>query len=143
MTGDDIVAAARAYLGTPFQHQGRQKGIGVDCAGLVLGTAHDLAMTDFAVSAYSRVSTDNEVMRVFTEELHMTPIAFADAQAGDVLHIVFMVDNKPQHHTAIATGEGTMIHAYSLSPHKVIEHRIDALWRSRIRGAYRFPGVEA
>ena len=36
MTADDIVNAARECVGTPFRHQGRVLGVGLDCAGLVL-----------------------------------------------------------------------------------------------------------
>lgn len=35
-TADDVVTAARAWVGTPWQHQGRVCGIGVDCIGLVV-----------------------------------------------------------------------------------------------------------
>ena len=44
-------------------------------------------------------------------------------------------------HLAIFAGE-TIIHSWS-SPGKVCEHRIDAVWRSRIIAAYRFREVQA
>ena len=34
---DSIVAEARTWLDTPYLHQGRRKGHGVDCLGLVIG----------------------------------------------------------------------------------------------------------
>ena len=36
-TRTDVVAAAREWLGTPFHHQARLRGVGVDCVGLVIG----------------------------------------------------------------------------------------------------------
>ena len=32
----NMIAAARACLGTPFHHQGRMPGVGLDCIGLVI-----------------------------------------------------------------------------------------------------------
>ncbi|MDD5585633.1 MAG: hypothetical protein PHY92_01580, partial [Alphaproteobacteria bacterium] len=31
-----MIAAARACLGTPFHHQGRKPGVGLDCIGLIV-----------------------------------------------------------------------------------------------------------
>ncbi len=39
-----IVNAARGWLGTPFHHQARQKGIGCDCLGLIIGIAEELQL---------------------------------------------------------------------------------------------------
>ncbi|MHC0449485.1 MAG: hypothetical protein ACRY3E_05325 [Candidatus Lariskella arthropodorum] len=33
---------ARLWIGTKFQHQGRKRGIGCDCVGLILGIASEL-----------------------------------------------------------------------------------------------------
>ncbi len=38
-SGSDVVRTARTWLGTPYHHQGRLKGVGVDCAGLLIGVA--------------------------------------------------------------------------------------------------------
>ena len=36
---NDIVTEARTWVRTPYHHQARLKGVGVDCAGLVIGVA--------------------------------------------------------------------------------------------------------
>jgi hypothetical protein len=41
-----LVAEARRWLGTPFRHQGRIRGEGVDCIGLVLEPARALGLTE-------------------------------------------------------------------------------------------------
>ncbi len=41
-TKDEIVAAARGWIGTPYRHQGQVKGVGCDCLGLVRGVWRDL-----------------------------------------------------------------------------------------------------
>jgi branched-chain amino acid transport system ATP-binding protein len=50
-----LVAEARCWLGTPFRHQGRIRGQGVDCIGLVLEPARALGLTDYRPGAYSRL----------------------------------------------------------------------------------------
>jgi cell wall-associated NlpC family hydrolase len=49
----DIVAAARTYLGVPWRHQGRTRA-GLDCAGLIVMVARDLALSDYDSTAYGR-----------------------------------------------------------------------------------------
>lgn len=39
-----IIQEARTWLGTPFKHQGRLKGQGVDCLGLLVGVAAALRL---------------------------------------------------------------------------------------------------
>jgi cell wall-associated NlpC family hydrolase len=51
----EIVAAARSWLGTPWRHQGRLKGIAVDCGGLIIGVGRELRLLDFGTRAYGRI----------------------------------------------------------------------------------------
>ena len=37
VTRTDIIAEARAWIGTPYRHQASLKGVGCDCLGLVRG----------------------------------------------------------------------------------------------------------
>lgn len=34
---NEIVAAARQWLGTPYRHQASVRGVGCDCLGLIRG----------------------------------------------------------------------------------------------------------
>ncbi|GAB4511253.1 MAG: peptidase [Roseibium sp.] len=132
MTGEDIVAAARRWLGTPFHHQGRVRGVGVDCAGLVIGAARELGIMDIDVTGYGHRPDDEEMERLV--RAHLAEIPLAEAAPGDVLLI--LIDRRPQH-LAIRSDVG-MIHAYAPA-RKVVEHRIDAVWAARIHAAFRFP----
>ncbi len=49
-TGLEVVRVARTWLGTPYHHQGRVKGAGVDCAGLSVGVAKELGLSDVDVT---------------------------------------------------------------------------------------------
>lgn len=134
-TADMVVETARTYLGTPFRHQGRIKGLGVDCAGLIVGVAKELELSAFDSKDYGRVPSADKLREVLEQE--MVAIQISEAKAGDVYLMSF--DAEPQH-LAIITDYG-IIHSYSAAK-KVVEHRIDDNWKRKIRGAYRFKGVK-
>jgi hypothetical protein len=71
-----------------------------------------------------------------------TPIALADAKAGDFVLIAF--EREPSHLAILGDYHGgglSLIHAYA-GVRKVIEHVLSDDWRARIVAAYAFPGVE-
>jgi NlpC/P60 family putative phage cell wall peptidase len=128
---DTMIAAARACLGTPFHHQGRAAGVGLDCIGLVIVAlnATGIAVRDRA--DYGRRPDGKSLTEALTEH-GATP---ADPiQAGDIL--LFRYDGQPQH-VALATGGETMIHSFAPAG-KVVETLIGAYWRRRLVGVYRF-----
>jgi cell wall-associated NlpC family hydrolase len=135
-TGADVVAAARQYLGTRWHHQGRNTA-GLDCIGLVIVVAHDLGLSEYDICGYSRVP-DGRTLRA-TMERQLLQVS-RDPQPGDILLFTFA---RVPLHTAIVTDTPSglgMIHAYA-NVRKVVEHRLDDLWRSRIAGVYTYPGV--
>jgi cell wall-associated NlpC family hydrolase len=54
MTTDDIIAAARRAVGTPFRHQGRTPGVALDCAGLALYVAAENGVDTIDHEGYPR-----------------------------------------------------------------------------------------
>ena len=62
-----IVKTAREWVNTPFHHQGRVKGDGVDCAGLIIGVAHELKLSDFDYTSYGREPSKNMLTRLLDE----------------------------------------------------------------------------
>ena len=138
MTGDDVVAAARECLGTPFCHQGRIPGLALDCAGLIVAVAQKLGIYHFDVDGYGRRPNRGLLESTLASQPELIAVDCARLVPGDILLMRFTKD--PQH-LAIFAGE-TIIHSWS-SPGKVCEHRIDAVWRSRIIAAYRFREVQA
>ena len=131
-----IIDAARTYLGTRFKHQGRIKGAGIDCVGLVLCVGIDVGLDLPRYLDYSR-HPDGKTLQDRLET-HMQRIPEADALPGDVL--LFRGKSQPQH-VGIISAPGYMVHAH-LSYRKVVEHRIDSSWQKLIVAAYRYPGVE-
>lgn len=135
-TKDDIVRVARTYIGTPFHHQGRLKGVGIDCAGLVVGVARELGLSDFDYTEYGHLPHAGLLERLIAANMDRV----AEWEAGDVLLMSF--DADPQHLaivTPLASGPG-IVHAYA-QVRRCVEHGLDTVWLGRIRGVFRFRGV--
>jgi cell wall-associated NlpC family hydrolase len=129
VTRDAILAEARSWLGTPFQHQARVKGRGVDCAGVVVATALALGLDVTDLAGYSR-TPDGQSLKA---ELDRQAVQVSEALPGDIYLMRF--EREPQH-LAFATDVG-VLHAFS-SARKVVEHSLDATWSARIVAVYRF-----
>jgi NlpC/P60 family putative phage cell wall peptidase len=133
-TRAEVVAQARTWVGTRWQHQGRIKGVAVDCAGLIIGVARELGLADAQVDGYSPLPDGMTLQRYCAQ--YMQPIRLDEAQPGDVVTMAW--DRHPQH-IGILTDVG-LIHSYAHG-RGVVEHALDREWRLRLRGAYRMPGV--
>ncbi len=133
VTRQQVVEAARAWIGVPYQHQGRTR-FGVDCVGLLIVVAHDLGLTDYDVSGYSRVPHSGFLADEC--ERMMQRIATVERKPGDVVLLRFK--REPQH-LALITDRG-FVHAYAGSG-RVIETAMPPAWVNRIVAAYALPGV--
>lgn len=136
MTADDIIAAARACIGTPFMHQGRIPGVALDCAGLVIAVAQAIGAEYIDVNGYSRMPSGGILESCLCSQPSLAITTAADRQAGDILLIRFA--GNPQH-LAVFTGDA-IVHSYA-PVGRVCEHVMDAAWTKRIVCAYRFKGV--
>lgn len=136
MIGADVVFAARECLGTPFRHQGRIPGVALDCAGLIIAVAQRLGIAHSDVDGYGRRPHMGLLEATLDSQPALVRVADGERFPGDILLMRFAAD--PQH-LAIHAGD-TIIHSWA-SPGKVCEHRLDAIWQSRIVAAYRFREV--
>lgn len=138
-TRAQVIQAARECLGTPFRHQGRKPGIGLDCVGLVRWPAVVLGLVPPTADylTYAR-SPDPYVMR---EQLtkYAREIPPNEARPGDILWLRIYRDPT---HLAILTFDHTIIHAVSDGPRCVVEHGFRAPWPSRVVAAFQYPGLE-
>lgn len=137
---DQIVAEARSWLGTPWVHQHRTKGVATDCAGLVIGVARALGLVapDFDFTGYGR-QADGTLLDVC--DRFMTRTSWAEAQAGDVL--VVAIKGDPQHMGVLVPyrhGGLALVHAASTAG-EVIETRVMFSSMLRLRAVYVLPGV--
>lgn len=145
---EQICAYARAQLGTPFSHMGRQPGLLLDCAGLLIvtGRACGLVPADFDVPPYKERPDGDSL------------VEFCDAYMGTKLvnpaalpvgcGIIFRVARLgPPQHLGITYrhkyGGLGVVHAANQNGGggRVIEHRLVFSPTLQFVSAYEFPGV--
>lgn len=141
LTRAEIVAAARAWLGTPYHHQASERGVGADCLGLVRGVWRDLYGGHAEVPpAYSRdwAEASGEETLLAAAARHLVAIDHSTARAGDV--IVFRLrSGLIAKHAAVLTTPHSFLHAMEGGP--ACEVPLAGWWRRRMAGAFSFPGV--
>lgn len=134
-----LADAARAYLGVPFRHQGRNPAVGIDCIGLLVLACRDAGMPvdDFDRVNYARDPHDG-LLEQHLQVAFGAPVS--GLQPGD---IVAMAYGRPVRHLGIVgqrDGALSLIHTSdAASVKRVVEHGIDAKWRRRIKRVYRVP----
>lgn len=141
LTRAALVVEARDWIGTRYRHQASVKGVGCDCLGLVRGVWRNCIGNEPEVPppyAPDWAEARGEEALMLAALRHLVPIAADDFDAGDVLLFRWR-DGFVAKHAAIATGEGTMIHAHDGAA--VCEVAIVPWWRRRLAYAFRFPGV--
>jgi cell wall-associated NlpC family hydrolase len=131
MNVDIILAAARACVETPFRHQGRLVGLGLDCAGVIDHVARRLGHDHTAPTNYPRLPYQGLLEATLDEQPCLERVT--DLRPGDVLLMRF--GREPQH-LAIYAG-ATIIHAYEAAG-KCCEHDYTAEWQRRTVRIYRF-----
>lgn len=142
-TRDDIVAAARGWLGTPYCHQASLKAVGCDCLGLVRGVWRELYGDEpEAAPAYSAdwAEASNDETLANAGARHFVPVPLDAIRAGDLLLFRWR-PHLPAKHAGIATTPTNMIHAQDGA--RVAEITLSPWWHSRLAYAFRFPGVDA
>lgn len=126
-----IVELARECIGTPFVHQGRRNGTGLDCAGVLVHVLKGLDLPVLDDKGYPRRPFDGQLEKILEAEPALQQIKKADMAPGDLW--VCRIKKAPQH-LMIYTGN-TVIHAYSDSQ-KVVEQRA-VNWKNHITHVYR------
>lgn len=139
-TRADIVREARTWIGTRFHHQGRLKGVGCDCAGLVIGVANALGIADYQEPAtYGRRPSGFDMQFECARNLDLRPVG--ELRPGNVALMAF--GDYPQHLAIVSDLEpgGGLIHCYT-QVRRCVEHHLTAEWKARIRTVYSYRGID-
>ncbi|SES76922.1 DUF6950 family protein [Oceanicella actignis] len=138
MAGGDIdpVAAARAWIGTPYRAGAALRGVGCDCVGLVRGVLRDVTgrhvpaphgwRADWAAAPGAPL--------LDAARRHLIELKPAEARPGDV--VAFRMGGARVAHCGILTDAGRVVHA--AEGVGVVEVTL-AAWRGRIAFCARFP----
>jgi NlpC/P60 family putative phage cell wall peptidase len=136
-----IVAAARRWIGTPYQHQASLIHVGCDCLGLVRGVWREVMGDEpEAPPPYTpdwAEARESETL-LNAAQRHFREIAVEDFREGDALLFRFR-DHLPAKHLGVATSATHMVHAHEGAC--VAEVAIGPHWRKRLASAFAFPGV--
>lgn len=138
-TADAVVAEALAWLGTPYRHQGRRKGVGCDCIGLVLGVRRAIygaAPEQPGPYAPDWAEAGGEERLLAGVQRHFHKKQPGEMAAGDLL-VFRWRPHLPAKHAGILVGQDRFVHAY-----EGMAVSLSALvpqWRKRIAGVFAFP----
>jgi len=138
--GEQVVLAARGWIGTPYRHQASTKGAGTDCLGLLRGVWRELYGAEPEdVPAYtpdwSEPQGEERLWRAALRHLQVQQ----GRAAGDLL-LFRMRAGGVAKHLGIAGRIGpepTFIHAYT--GHGVVESPLSRPWQRRIVARFAFP----
>jgi len=131
-----VIAEARRWIGTPYQHQARCLGAGVDCAGLVIGVGHALGLLDVDYRDYGQLPHQGLLRRLCDQHLQRLDAA----EPGCILLMGWVAEPGQEQHLGILTDADTLVHAYAQAG-GCVEHRYSSAWQARTRQCYRYVGV--
>ncbi|MEO9685901.1 MAG: NlpC/P60 family protein [Tateyamaria sp.] len=142
---NEIVAEARAWIGTPYVHQQAAKTAGCDCLGLVRGVWRGVYGSEpECPPAYSMDWSEPQgEERLWDAALrHLRAKPLDAPEVGDVV-LFRMRAGSVAKHLGIQTQVGAQaafVHAYS--GHGVVESPMSAPWARRIVARFEFPNKE-
>lgn len=141
-----VLAEARSWIGTPWSHQGRLKGVASDCIGLVVET---LRAAGFPLGSFTYPSYGARPVRGSLEAMvarFLDPIPLTDILPADIVLVHWKT--SPMHIAFV----GNYLHRDILAPLSLIhamldlgavqEHILDQRWTQHLSSAWRVPGVQ-
>ena len=91
-----VIAAARAWLGTPYHDQASLKGVGCDCLGLARGVWREVVGPEpFPIPPYSRDWGETGPREVLAEGAQRMMIEASPAEAGPGALLLFRMEHAP------------------------------------------------
>jgi NlpC/P60 family putative phage cell wall peptidase len=139
---DAIVQAVLRWIGTPYQHQQSQYGVGTDCLGLIRGLWREVIGPEpEVVPSYLRdwgETGAEEILQLATMR-HLIAKSLAEPALGDVI-LFRMRRGCIAKHLGVQVQIGaapSFVHAYS--GHCVTESPLSQAWARKIVARFQFP----
>ena len=138
---EEALQLARTWIGTPYKHQAMKKGLGCDCAGLVMGIWNELygrPPKDFVLPPYTASWAEETGLQLMVDagNKYFTQVPISEMLPGDVI-MYRMYSKGPTKHSGILASPNTMIHAYN--HHNVMESGLINNKGSQLTHVFRFP----
>ena len=137
ITPNQITSKAREYLKTPFVHQGRRKGVGIDCIGLLVGVAQELGLPIEDCTNYGEQHDGKTLLLELAAQLE--PLEIESRKEGNIVCFWIKRPDKPTH-VGLLTSYG-LIHTYRTKG-EVVETTFDAFWKTRVHSVFQYRGIE-
>lgn len=139
-TRAEIVAEARTWKGTPWQHQGRLKGVAADCVGVVVKTGEAVGLVSAAWANRTDYGRHPQPLKMKAGlEQVFDRVPREDMKAGDILWL--RIGDNAQH-LGILTADGTrptLLHAVNYRAFEELPMELGAM--TRVVAVYRFRGI--
>jgi len=140
ITGDEIIEQARTWLGTPWHHAARCKGVGVDCGGLIVGALQEVGYPVRDMVNYDLGDNIDAMLQHIGSHADAVPEG-EYLFAGDILVLRGkLMYNHCGFYTVTPDGDGGILHAWR-TPGKVVEHALDGIWEKWIVAVFRLHGT--
>lgn len=136
-----IVQIAASWLKTPWHHEARLKGAGVDCAQFLLAVYAEAGLiTDYTPDRYPQDWYLHRDEPLFMREIekHCNPVA--QGLVGDI--VMFKFGRAPAH-GAILMEPNIVIHAYRPEGRVTLSEIAGSPLADKIVGYYRWKGFSA
>lgn len=138
---NSIITEALTWVGTPYRHQGRRKGVGCDCLGLLIGVWEAIyGEAPEEPGPYAPDWAEAGGVDSFLEAArrHCREKPPADMAAGDLILFRWRPHLSAKH-AAILISPDRFVHAYEGSA--VVVSTLVPQWRKRIAGVFGFPDI--
>lgn len=136
-----IVTVAQSWLRTPFHHEGRVKGVGVDCAQFLLAVYAEAGLIeDYRPEHYPQDWYLHRDEPLFVRELEKHCNPTAEGLPGDI--VMFKFGRQPAH-GAIVVDANLVIHAYRPEGKVTLSEIAGSPLAEKIAGYYRWKGFAA
>jgi cell wall-associated NlpC family hydrolase len=125
-----LLTEARSWLDTPWRHNHRVKGEGVDCVNFLSACAESLGIEIVLPSFYESTPLEDKLKPYLDKYLTLLPTK--ELCIGNIVAFNY---RGITHHVAIATSPNTIVHACRQKK-KVVEEKLTRQQIGRISGVY-------
>lgn len=135
---DEIVGAARAFIGTPYRHRAATLGAGCDCLGLLRGVWRTLygAEPEPVPNYRADMRDPLHADALFAAAERLLVRAQGAPRAGHVV-LFRLVQSLPPRHCGIMVGSGRFVHAQERLG--VVEANLTDGWARRMTAVFDWP----